>query len=121
VGGTYVNVWCNGVLGSPDETLSTGEIVTSGAQPVCKDISSDGWVAVLNQKCYGKYYDPSNYYIECDGNNLLPSRLIELNGASPITGTGGGNYAYPTTTAAAKTLFDTMQASSAAQKAKYFK
>jgi hypothetical protein len=121
VNGKYVNVWCSGVLSSADETLATGEIVTAGAQPLCRDIAPDGWIAVLNQKCYGKYYDPSNYYIECDGNNLLPSRLIQLNGAIAITGTGGGNYNYPTTTAAAKTLFDTMQATSATKNAKYFK
>lgn len=120
VNGTYVNVWCNGVLDNPDETLTTGEI-TFGAQPKCKDIAQNGWVAALNQKCYGKYYDPSAYYIECSGNDVMPSRLIELNGAIAVVGTSAGNYNYPTDTSAAKSLFDTMQAASAAKKAQYFK
>ncbi|MDR0726685.1 MAG: hypothetical protein LBF37_01325 [Rickettsiales bacterium] len=119
VNGTYVNVWCNGILDSADEVLPTGEI-TFGTQPKCKDIAPNGWVAVLNQKCYGKYYDPSDYYIECEGNNVMPTRLIELNGAAAIIGTGSGSYDYPTDTNAAKSLFDKMQATSTAQKAQYF-
>lgn len=119
VNGTYVNVWCNGVLDNPDETLHTGEI-TFGTQPKCKDIAPNGFVAVLNQKCYGKFYDPASYYIECQGNNELPTRLIELNGADYITGTSSGSYNYPTDTAAAKALFDKMQSTSATKKAEYF-
>lgn len=119
VGGSYVNVWCNGVLSSPDETLATGEI-TFGAQPTCTELAADGWVAVLNSKCYGKFYDPGQYYIECAGANLTPNRIIVLNGADAAIGTGSGNYNYPTDTSAAKTLFDKMQSNSATQKAKYF-
>ena len=78
------------------------------------------FVAVLNQKCYGKFYDPASYYIECQGNNELPTRLIELNGADFVVGTNSGSYNYPTDTAAAKTLFDKMQATSATKKAEYF-
>jgi hypothetical protein len=119
VNGSYVNVWCGGVLNNADEVLQTGEIML-GAQPTCKELAQNGWVAVLNQRCYGKYYDSSNYYVECAGSNMLPSRLIELNGASAVIGTSAGNYNYPTDVGAAKSLFDEMHATSASQKSKYF-
>lgn len=119
VNGKFVNVWCNGVLDYADETLPSGEI-TLGPQPICKDLAPNGFIAILNQKCYGKFYDPGTYYIECEGNNTLPNRLIVLNGADSITGTGSGNYDYPTDANAAKSIFDQMQSISTAQKSKYF-
>ncbi|MDR2413181.1 MAG: hypothetical protein LBD50_03140 [Rickettsiales bacterium] len=119
VGGAFVNVWCSGVLSSADEELPTGEI-TFGSQPTCSILAADGWVAALNQKCYGKYYDPANYYIECEGNDLLPKRLITLNGAEAVVGAGPANSGYPADKKAADELFDKMQSVSAAQKAKYF-
>jgi hypothetical protein len=120
VGGKFVNVWCSGVLDNPSETLPTGEI-TSGAQPNCKDLAKNGWIGILNQKCYGKYYNPDNYYIECAGNAALPARLIVLNGANAVTGTVPGNYPYPTDVSKANDLFDKMQSVSASQKSQYFK
>ncbi|MDL2295199.1 hypothetical protein LJC18_00045 [Lachnospiraceae bacterium OttesenSCG-928-E19] len=119
VDGKYVNVWCNGVLNNPDETLPNGEI-TYDTQPVCRDLAPDGFIAVVNQKCYGKFYDPSSYYIECSGSKVLPERIIQLNGANADIGTGLINPNYPTDTAAAKSLFDKMQSVSANQKKQYF-
>lgn len=118
VNGSYVNVWCSGILSNPDETLPSGEI-TLGAQPTCKDLAPDGWIAVLNQKCYGKYLEPNDYYIECEGNNVLPSRIIVLNGSEKIVGVGSLPN-HPIDTSTAKALFDTMQTVSASQKSKYF-
>lgn len=119
VDGRYVNVWCNGVLDSADEFLPTGEI-TFGTQPTCRDLAPNGYIAVLNQKCYGKYYDPGKYFIECDGNNVMPKRIVQLNGADAIIGAGGGGYDYPENSAAAKSLFDRMQATSKSQKSEHF-
>ena len=119
VNGSFVKVWCNGVLPSPDETLSSGEI-KFGTQPKCTDLSSDGWVAVLNSTCYGKYFDQSDYYIECEGNTETPKRIVQLNGATGITGTGSAPTTYPTSVAAARDIFDAMQATSAAQRAEHF-
>lgn len=120
VNGNYVNVWCSGILNSSDELLPNGEI-TFGAQPKCKDLSPNGWVAVLDKRCYGKFYDPTKYYIECEGVTELPKRLIVLNGAEAITGSGSAPSSdYPTDVATAQALFDKMQSVSAEQKAKYF-
>ena len=119
VNGKYVNVWCNGILNNPDEILPNGEI-TYGTQPVCRDLATDGFIAVVNQKCYGKFYDTSAYYIECSGTKVLPDRIIQLNGAMADIGTGSVDPNYPTDTAAAKALFDKMQSVSAAQKKQYF-
>ena len=115
VSGTFVNVWCTGALNSPDEIIATGEI-KFGTQPKCKDLADNGWAGVLNQSCYGKKFNPSNYYIECTGTDLLPNRLIVLNGANPITGTGSGS-GYLNDASAAKSLFDTMQSVSTTKRA----
>ena len=72
---------------------------------------------MLAHQCYGKFYDPAQYFIECDGNSLLPKRLIVLNGADAMDASGD----YPTDTNAAKELFDKMRSVSDAQRAKYFK
>ncbi len=119
VDGELANVWCAGILRNPDEYLPNGEI-TFGAQPVCRDLAMDGYVAVINNKCYGKYYDPNDYYIECSGTNTLPNRLVQLNGAYAITGTIGGNYDYPETARDAKNLFEKMYNISRTQKSEYF-
>lgn len=121
VDGNFVNVWCNGILDNPTETVQTGEIQT-GTQPTCKDLARNGWVGVVNQRCYGKYFDPSKYYIECEGDNLLPKRIVVLNGSDKVIGRNGTvpSVDYPTDTAAATTLFDKMQSVSANKKSKYF-
>ena len=117
VNGKYVNVWCPGILGNiadVDEVLETGEI-TYGAQPTCSTLSEYGYAAVANGRCYGKYYDSAKYYIEC-GNQLLPTRLIVLNGADYMASAGGN----PTTESDATDLFNEMYSVSKKQKDKYF-
>ncbi len=116
VGSNYVKVFCNGVLDDSDETVNNGEIITSGSQPNCQNLASNGYVAILNGSCYGKYFKPSNYLIECDGGEL-PSRIIALNGASdPQYRTS----TTPITASAATDIFNAMRAASKAQKSKYF-
>lgn len=116
VNGKYVNVWCRGVLDNPDEIVSTGEI-TNGAQPTCAALAENGYAAVLNGKCYGKYYNPSEYYIEC-GSELMPSRLIILNGADYMATTSANT---PATIDAARNTFDSMYRVSKTQHDRYFK
>jgi len=115
VNGKYVNVWCNGILDNPDETLTTGEI-TFGAQPTCAALAENGYVGVVNNRCYGKYYDTAQYYIECDGADIMPSRLIVLNGADYTLPMGNA----PTDKTAAEKIFDKMESVSQTQRAKYF-
>ncbi len=114
VNGKYVNVWCSGILDAPDEFLDNGEI-TYGAQPTCTQLAEYGYVAVENGKCYGKYFDPSKYFLDC-GSNLTPNYIIVLNGADY---NNTSNHA-PTTQAAADKLFDSMYNASTKQKSKYF-
>ena len=116
VNGKYVNVWCRGVLDNPDEIVATGEI-TNGVQPTCAQLAENGYAAVLNGKCYGKYYNPSEYYIEC-GSELMPSRLIILNGADYMATTSANT---PTTVDAARSVFDSMYNVSKTQHDRYFK
>lgn len=100
VNGQMVRVWCTGILSHVDETIENGEI-TFGTQPNCQKLARDGYVAVPNGKCYGKYYDPARYYIQCNGETPT---LIVLNGANYET----GNSSYPETQADADTLFTAM-------------
>lgn len=116
VNGTYVNVWCDGILDRPDERVTSGEI-TYGTQPTCSRLATDGYVAVVNNRCYGKHFNESEYFIECNGSDILPSRLIILNGAD--YNTGGANI--PTTANEADTIFDQMYKTSQAQYKQYFK
>ncbi len=115
VNGKYVNVWCPGILNNPDETLANGEI-TYGAQPTCSELAEYGYAGIENGRCYGKYYDESQYYIEC-GTALAPTRLIVLNGADYTAPSNGA----PTDMDAAERLFDKMYSASQTQHAKYFK
>ncbi|MDR1361113.1 MAG: hypothetical protein LBJ18_02270 [Rickettsiales bacterium] len=116
----YVNVWCNGILDNPDEQLANGEI-SLNTQPTCKDLAQNGFVGVLNGKCYGKYFDPAGYYIECSGSNELPDRLVVLNGATDTSvGAGAQVFNYPTTASAAQSLFDQMQSISTAKRSDHF-
>ena len=94
VNGNMVRVWCNGILSNVDETIENGEI-TYGTQPTCSMLATDGYVAVPNGKCYGKYYDTTRYYIQCTGE--VPS-LIVLNGADYIENYNfSASGAYPKT------------------------
>ncbi len=115
VNGEYVRVWCNGILENPDEFLTNGEI-TYGAQPTCSDLAEYGYVGVVNNRCYGKYYDQSEYFIECEGDDLLPSRIILLNGADYTAPSGDA----PADKSAADKIFDQMESVSETQRQKYF-
>ena len=117
VGSQYVKVYCAGVLNDADEVLKNGEIKIDGAQPMCSDLAPNGYVAILNGTCYGKYFNPAHYVIECDGGEL-PNRIIALNGATnPIWYAS----AVPATMRAATDIFNMMRAASQAQKDKHFK
>lgn len=116
VNGQYVKVWCNGVLNNPDEFLPNGEI-TFGEQPSCSELADYGYVAVVDNNCYGKYYDPSEYRIECDSDDVLPSRLVILNGADYSTTSGK----FPADVSAANKIFDAMENVSENQRSKYYK
>lgn len=116
VNGDYINVWCNGILDNADETIGGGEI-TYGAQPTCAKLAQNGYVGVLNGRCYGKYYDMNEYFIECGASNLLPTRLIVLNGADYTAPQGNA----PTDKASADKKFDKMESISKTQRSKYFK
>ncbi len=108
--GNFVRVWCNGVLSNPTEELQYGEI-TSGAQPTCSALAADNYAAILNGKCYGKYYDPNNYAIECNGDTPM---LVLLNGANyNPSGRGMGQ-------SDANALFGSMVATSATQRGVHF-
>lgn len=115
VNGTYVNVYCPGILDNPDEELENGEIVYKN-QPTCSTLARDGYAAVNNGRCIGKYYNSSEYFIDC-GTGIKPTRLIVLNGADyTATSTNA-----PKTKNDVDKLFDTMYSTSQSQKEKYFK
>lgn len=108
--GEYVRVWCTGILSNPTETLQYGEI-TTGTQPTCSGLASDNYAAILNGKCYGKYYNPDNYAIECNGDVPM---LILLNGAN-YNPAGRG-----TTVSDANSTFNSMVTTSAGQRGIHF-
>lgn len=116
VNGNYVNVWCSGLLDNPDEILANGEIMYNG-QPTCTQLANNGYVGVINGRCYGKYYNPNEYFIDCGtSSNLLPQRLIILNGADINTASSNT----PASQAAADEIFEKMQQTSAVQRDKYY-
>lgn len=116
INGEYTRVWCNGILDNPDEYMQNGEI-TYGAQPTCAQLAEYGYVAAINNNCYGKYYDAAQYYIECNGDDVMPSRLILLNGADYTMASGNA----PVDERAADKLFDEMESKSESQRDIYFK
>lgn len=115
VNGKYVNVYCSGILPNPDEVLENGEIMYN-TQPTCESLAQNGYIAVENGDCFGKYFDNADYYIEC-GTSLLPKRIIVLNGADYNAPSGNA----PQTMDAARRKFDTMYSTSKTQHDKYFK
>ena len=118
VNGNYVNVWCDGVLDRPDETLANGDILYDEKQLTCGSLKQNGYVAVENGKCFGKYYDENDYHIECGNDDKVqPKRIVILNGAEYKK----HNYSGPITVADAEELFDEMLSVSKKQKNKYFK
>ena len=112
VNGNFVKVWCNGVLDNPDATLESGEI-TTGTQPSCATLAENGYVGIQNGKCYGKYYDTSNYYIQCNGETPT---LIVLNGVDP----DNVSDSEITTKVEADALFNTMYTNAQAQHQLHF-
>ena len=117
VSGHFVKVWCNGILENPDEEqLPNGEI-TSGNQPTCSDLKKNGYVGIQNGKCYGKYYNPSEYYIQCDNDDTKLPVLVVLNGvdAENVITTN------IETRSEADNLFRTMYRNSQTQHKIYFK
>ena len=114
VNGTYVNVWCPGILENPDETLTYGEISYT-RQPTCSQLAENGYVGIENGRCYGKYFDTNKYFIEC-GSALTPTRLIVLNGADYTAPSNGA----PLDESAADSIFDKMYTISQERRTKYF-
>ncbi|MCL2538533.1 MAG: hypothetical protein FWF34_02840 [Alphaproteobacteria bacterium] len=115
VNGQSVRVWCRGVLDNPDEELANGEI-TYGTQPTCAQLAANGFVATLNGNCYGTKYATNDYFIEC-GTALLPTRIVQLRGA---TGWTSGAAAGGTGLANTNSIFDAMQQTSTTQRNEHF-
>lgn len=117
VNGVMTPVFCPGILSNPDEYLEYGEVEYDVGHPTCAELAEYGYVASLNGKCYGKYYDTSKYYIECGtGVDLMPARLIVLNGADVESVANGA----PTDKSDTDNLFDKMFSTSQSQKKIYF-
>lgn len=113
---TYVPIWCPGILSNPDEFLENGEIETNiNNQPKCTELADMGYAAIDTGKCYGKYFDSSQYYIEC-GTKMQPSRIIILNGADTNAPQDGA----PATLTDAERVFESMYQTSVEQRKKYF-
>ena len=118
VNGNFVKVWCNGILDDlniQNETLENGDIISgTGTEPTCTSLAEHGYVANENSngKCYGRYYDESQYHIQCDGENAT---LIVLNGADGTAGSDG-----ITTSTQANSRFAEMLQNARNQHKKYF-
>ncbi len=114
IDGKPIKVWCNGILDNADEELSNGEISLT-TQPTCKSLSDNGYVGVINDDCYGKYFAPEKYYIDC-ASDLEPARIIVLNNADyDADGTSA-----PQTQADADAAFEKLYTASQTQHKKYF-
>ena len=116
VNGKFVNLYCHGILDTPDEETANG-VIFYGNQPTCETLKAKGYIAVENGKCVGKYLDESKYHIQCGTDLLQPERIVLLNGAE-ITKT---NTPAITTQKDADKVFNTMYSASKKQKTQYFK
>ncbi len=112
--GTYVNVWCHGVLTDETIEMPTGEIAT-GRQPTCESLAANGYVAVLDNRCYGKQYAIDEYRIEC-GTSLVAKRVVKLNGAE----FNNRSTSAPADQTAANKIFDVMEAAARVARADKF-
>jgi hypothetical protein len=117
VKGNYVNVYCKGVIDDTTESTANGEITlnykSTGDQPTCRDLANNGWLKTLNNnnKCYGKKYPLSDYFIECDKNQEdNTTRVIVLNGSANylVNSNGVSTGQYPVKTEEANKVFDEM-------------
>ena len=112
VNGNYVRVWCNGILDNPaDEILPNGGEFTTGAQPTCPELAARNIAAVLNGNCYGKYYNPNDYAIDCNGDTPI---LVLLNGADYNPNGRGA------TSSDTSSIFNSMISTSVTQRRAYF-
>lgn len=116
VNGKPVKVYCTGILDSKNvsDEIEFGEIAAT--TPTCQNMADNGYIAVLSNDCYGKYFDMAEYKIEC-GNAELPNRIIVLNDADY---TDRVDNRTPQTQDAANDMFDTMYETSLAQQKQYF-
>lgn len=112
VDGSYVPVWCPGVLDSVHETLPNGEI-NLRTQPTCEELARNNYAKILNGLCYGKWYDPARFAVQCNGET---STLVILNGADYNRNSTRG-----LTPSSADSTFDNLRRSSETQRNKYFK
>lgn len=114
INGKPVKVWCNGILDNADEEVANGEISLT-TQPTCQTLANNGYVGVINNNCYGKYFDDAKYYIDCSS-GLEPERIIILNNADyDADGTDA-----PQTQSDADEHFEKMYNASKKQHTKYF-
>lgn len=115
--GNKVRVWCPGIL-SAGEIAETqnGEIIISGAQPTCRSLANDGFIATLNSTsgCHGKQMNQNAYYIGCNERDLEPETLVVLNGAYDYSVNGKS-----ITMDQASDIFEKMIRISAQQREKY--
>ena len=91
VNGSYVKVWCDGAIEDVDENNIVENGVFTTAQVTCSDLA-EGYLDVLNGKCYGKRYNTSEYHIQCNDDNTANSVLIVLNGATDWDDNSSSNY-----------------------------
>ena len=110
-----VPVWCENV--PVDWVADVPNGLIADPIPSCRDLADWGFIAIEEDGCYGKEYDYNQYYIECNNDGeMLPSRIIILNGAEYITGTNANAM----DTNAADDIFDEMESVSERQRGKYF-
>jgi hypothetical protein len=106
VGGDWTDVYCPGAVDGLDyEEIATGHVVVSGPKPTCDTLKANGYIKILNGKCYGKggFTADKNYLVQCGG-ALLPDLIVIPNGAT-VNGTSGS---HPKTEADANAKFNEM-------------
>ena len=116
VNGKFVKLWCSGVLNKPDEEFAEGDVAYDA--PKCAELAKNGFVGVANGKCYGKYFDENEYFIDCAGAGELPTRIVILNGADWTKNIIEG---VPYDKAVANKTFNEMYSISTAKHKEYFK
>ena len=130
----WVRVYCKGIYEDPDEELTgpngdeiVGEImITEGRQATCQSLKETGHISVLveegSNKCYGDRLNKglaTEFFIECKGDNLLPEKIVHLEGAKdPVISTAANpsESPYPTTEEEVKALFSKMLATARDQR-----